>query len=274
MLAASPALAERPTSLGLHESARILGMGGAFVAVADDPQAGLLNPAGLREISQIGMDLSFSSATGTTPEQAAVMLVNPSSEAGAAFGAGLLEQGLFDGERVKYYVPNTGVSYQVWGLSRLGLGLRFPYRFSKVDSINSRWETVGDLSMMQSFGNMKIGAQIERMFGGASDIVPRRLRGGVSIGQPGQYVAAFEWRGTESGSRYNFHWESSHLGAEIAAKYVALRSGYVWGQERRAVAVGLAFGLLQNGWRFEAGWEMPTVKHEETRWSVGFGIRD
>jgi len=58
------AAAQTPFGLGLHESARVMGMGGAFVAVADDPQAGLLNPAGLSLVQQIGNE----SLTWLVPE--------------------------------------------------------------------------------------------------------------------------------------------------------------------------------------------------------------
>lgn len=273
LLAASPILAQGQYIFQLHENARVMGMGGAFVAVADDPQAGLLNPAGLGEMLRIGQDFSFSSAAGTKSDQLGAALANPGSEAGAAFGTGFLMQGLVKNEPVKYYVPYTGASYAIRGRSRLGLGLRFPYRASEIPSIGSRWEAIGDLSALQGIGYMRLGAQVERMFGGAADMVPRRLRAGASLGRPGQYVIAYEWRATEQESNFNFHWDSSHLGAEIASyEYVAFRAGYVWGAFHH-IALGLSVGLIQTGWRLETGWEVPTGKFGETRWSVGFGYR-
>src|SRR5512143_2552160 len=182
LLLAVPAWAQEQFRLRLHENARVMAMGGAYVAVADDPQAGTLNPAGLRDLKQLGLDLSFMGSTGGTPSQLGFALANPGTTSGAAFGTGIIGQGIIGDDKIKYYVPYTGASWTVWGRSRVGLGLRFPYRSSAIDSIKSKWETISDGSVLQSIGNLQIGAQVERLFGGASEIVPRTLRAGVSLG--------------------------------------------------------------------------------------------
>ncbi len=265
--------AQNSVFLRMHESPRVMGMGGAFVAVADDPQAGLLNPAGLMNVGQIGNEISFMAGTGSTPQQEVFALANPGTEAGASFATGFLLQGMTDKQKVKYYVPHTGTNWRPLAQTSLGLTMRFPYRTSSVDSIKSKWETIGDLSFMQQIQQMRFGAQVERMFGGAKDFVERRLRAGASIGRANEYQLAYEWRGTPRSKSYDFHNDSSHLGSEIQLRnYAAIRGGYVWGREYR-MTMGLAFGLLDHGWRVETGWEVPTGKPSETRWSVGLGFR-
>ena len=273
LLVALSSIAEAQVRLVLHESPRVMGMAGAFVAVADDPQASVLNPAGLRNVPQIGHDFTFSTAPGPTPDQLATALANPGTEYGAVFGTAFLAQGLMDDAPVKYYVAQTGLCWTLFGQSTAGVNLRFPYRTSDIDSIPARWEALADLSVLQAFGNMRLGAQIERAFGGASDMVPRRLRTGISVGRPGEYVLAYEWRGGEGQSKYNFRYESSHLGGEIITeKYVAIRGGYIW-SESYFLTAGLAIGMIKQGWRVETGWQFPTGKSGDTHWSVGIGYR-
>ena len=259
--------------LRMHESPRVMGMGGAFVAVADDPQAGLLNPAGLMNAAQLGNEITFMGGTGDTPQQEVFALANPGTEAGTSFATGFLLQGMSDKQKIKYYVPLTGRNWQPFAQTSLGLTVRFPYRTSSDDSVKSRWETIGDLSFMQQIQQMRFGAQVERMFGGAKDFAERRLRAGVSVGRPNEYQLAYEWRGTPRSRSYDFNYDSSHLGGEIQLKnYAAIRGGYIWGREYR-VTMGLAFGLLDRGWRLETGWEVPTGRPSETRFSVGLGFR-
>ena len=270
---AQTVLAQGIFPLRLHENPRVMGMGGAFVAVADDPQGGLLNPAGLKRVTQIGTDLSYSAGTAGTPDQIGSALVNPGTASGASFCTGFLAQGLTDQQKVKYYVPYTGTAWSPLGGSNLGLTVRFPYRTSDIDSIKARWEAIGDLSVMQGFQQMAFGAQIERMFGGAADMVPRRLRMGASLGRQNQYTIAYEWRGSETLDKFDFHYDSSHLGGELVSKkYVAMRAGYIWGQEHR-VTFGTAIGLMERGWRVEASWDVPTGDRAETRWSAGIAFR-
>jgi hypothetical protein len=192
LLLAGQAMAVPRLPLRLHESPRVMGMGGAYVALADDPQAGLLNPAGVQGIHLIGLDLTMMTATGASPDQTGAMLINPNSESGAAFAAGFLGQGLLKNEAVKYYVPYTSAGWRILGSTRLGLGVLFPYRNSHVDSISSQWETIENVGVLQTISTMQLGAEIERAFGGADDVVPRRLRLGASVGMPGQYAISYE----------------------------------------------------------------------------------
>jgi len=211
--------------------------------------------------------------TGGRADQQGAALANPATESGATFGTGFIVQGVTDRRAVKYYVPHTGTSWNPLAGTSLGLSMRLPYRASSIDSITSKWEAIGDLSFMQQFQQVRFGAQVERMFGGAADMVPRRLRAGAYLGRPGQYALAYEWRGTPRTAKFDFHRNSSHLGGEIVAgKYVALRTGYVWSREHR-MAFGIAFGLLARGWRVETSWDVPTGDPGETRWSVGIGFR-
>ena len=273
LFAANVALGQSSAMLRLHENGRVLGMGGAFVAVADDPQAGLLNPAGLRFMKQIGTDISRKIGEGSTADQFAAAIANPGTESGAAFCSGVVIQGLTDDKPTKFYMPFVGTCWSPLGGNSLGLTGRFPYRKEESVGGDSRWEAIGDLSVLQSLQQMKFGAQVERMFGGAADTAPRRLRMGASLSRPAQYAIAFEWRGTGLENNFDFHWDSSHLGGEVLFRnYGALRAGYIW-SEKKHVTIGTAIGLMDHGWHVELAWDIPTRDPEQSRWSVGIGFR-
>jgi hypothetical protein len=256
------------------ENARVLSMGGAYLAVADDPQAGFINPAGLRLLKQVGYELSYDGATSHVPDHYAISLANPGTEHGAAFAMGGWIQGLSEHRRQIYYVPFTGTSWSLTSSTMIGVVTRFPYLKSEVDSIKSRWETLADVTALQTFQAIHLAASVERAFGGGSDIVPRRLRLGAAIVSEAGIIVSYEYRANETARHFNFHFNNSRIGAEARiGDYVALRGGYVTGDLNR-IAAGAAIGLLkQGGWRFEAGWELPTAGHGYTRWAIGMGYR-
>ncbi|HEY3296172.1 MAG TPA: hypothetical protein VGL38_12105 [bacterium] len=267
-------LARQVQTLALPESPRIIGMAGAFVAVADDPTAGFLNPSGLRTLTQVGYDLFYGSVTHAGPDQMGVALSNPGSDKGQAFGMGMWTQGWTEKRQPVYYVPYTGTSLDVTSTTHFGLVMRLPYVSSNIAGVSGGWKTIGDVTFLQTFESFRAGASIERAFGGGSDLVPRRLRvGGAFLSPSSGVVIAYEWRGNETGKNFNFHYGTSHYGAEVPlGGYGIVRGGYIAGAQHR-IALGAAVGNMKAGMRVEGGWELPATKHGETRWVLGIGYR-
>lgn len=270
---AAASYGQTPVPLYLPANARVLGMGGAFVAVADDPQGGFINPAGIRNVRQLAYDLSFSATAPRGFDHLCVAMANPRTDQGAVFATGFWTQGLLENSSDRYYVPYSGTGWRIAGATDLGLIMRFPYLTSGDDSVKSRWEALADISALQAFGNFRLGAAVERALGGASDMVPRRLRMGAAVTAPEGYAFSYEWRGNETGRRYDFHYAASHWGAEVKiGNYSIVRGGYINGETSR-ISFGLAVGTLARGWRTEAAWEVPTAGTGLTRWVIGLGYR-
>ncbi len=251
---------------------RIMGMGQAYVAVADDPQAAHRNPAGIKTLTQIGYDFAYDAATDVIPNHWSTAIANPGTESGAAFGMSLWTQGISEGGDATYYVPTSGTCVGITSTTHLGMVLRFPYYHSRQDSIKSRWEVLADLSALQSFGGLRFGATMERAFGGAKDMVPRRIHWGAAFSSAG-ITMAYEWIGDETENKLDFMRTSSHWGAEaVIGKYSALRAGYIFADTHR-LTFGGAIGLMKAGWRLEFGWDVPTADAGITQWSIGLGYR-
>ena len=273
LMVSHEALANSGDILQLPENPRLLALGGAFVAVADDPQAGIYNPAGIRQMKQVGMDLDFTRSTNRQPDHLGCSLVNPGADHGSAFALGIWTQGLIEKRQLVYYVPYTGTGLDLTRLTHLGLVMRFPYRASTATGISSRWATVADASLLQTLGNLRLGAAVERIVGGASDLVPRTLRVGLAYKTDSGVTATGQWQGEETRRRYDFHREASSLGVEFPlVRYLLVRAGYKSAETHR-YSVGAAVGNIKEGFRLEAAGELPTTGKGVTVWSVGAGYR-
>jgi hypothetical protein len=256
--------------LTLPQNARVLGMGGAYVAVADDPQAGILNAAAVKHVVGMGTDLFYAAATHDGTDHFGVSFINPGTARGSAFATGVWTQGAGRHRELTYYVPYVGTSWQVFSTTALGLTSRLPYRHSRVDSLSSRWDIIGDLSVLQTLGPFRVAASVDRALGGTKDFAARELRVGAAYLHP-HFILSYEWRGHEAQHKYNFKYSSWHVGSEIViGKYAALRTGYSAGQR---LAGGIAIGLLNGGWRLETGGEISTKHRGSTMWAVGLGYR-
>jgi hypothetical protein len=268
------ALARSPEPLTIPITPRTLGLAGAYVALADDPAAGYLNPGGLRTMKQIGYDLFYGSSTSSGQDQIGVFLSNPGTEQGATVAMGAWAQGWTRSRRIVYFVPYSGTSFDLTSATHLGLVLRTPYVWSHVSGIGSHWETLGDVTLLQSFESLHLGAAMERAVGGGAEFIPRRLRlGGAFLSSSSGVAVSYEWQGNEGVKSYRFVRSSSHYGAEIpVSRYAIIRGGYVAGPTHR-VAFGMTVGNLKAGWRIEGGWELPAAEHGDTRWVVGMGYR-
>jgi hypothetical protein len=259
-------------TLVLPESPRVMGMGGAYVGLADDPMSGIVNSAGLRSLKKMGTDLFFAKSSPNGPDHFCFALANPSTEKGSPVAMGAWSQGLISDDERKFYVPYASVGYTVARFLGLGLVTRFPYVATKVDSEDSHWEAVADVSARLTVSTLQAGAAVERCFGGAK-FVARRLRAGAAFASQEGIAISYEWRGLETDKRFDFHYESSHWGAEAPiGKYFALRGGYVRDESAR-FAAGLAIGILKGGWRVETACEFPASGKGRTRWAAGLNYR-
>jgi hypothetical protein len=263
-------LAQINESLILPQSARVLGMGGAFVAVADDPQAGILNAAAIKHVPSMGCDLFDAAATHRGTDHFGISYINPGSARGSVFAMGVWTQGVALHREMTYYVPYIGTSWHVLQATSLGLTSRIPYRHSRVDSVSSRWDLMGDVSLLQVLGPFRAAVSVDRALGGTKEFAARELRIGAAYLHP-HFVLAYEWRGSEAQHKYNFKYSSWHAGSEIIiGKYAALRAGY---SAEHRLAGGIAIGLLNGGWRLESGGEVSTKHRGATTWAVGLGYR-
>ncbi len=262
------------TPVTFPESPRVMGMGGAFIAVADDPQAGFHNPAGLRYMKAMGSDMSYGTSTNKGEDEIILSYVNPSTESGTAFASGVWTKGLMRPVDNKFYVPFVGTSWAPSGGIQMGMVARAVFKTPEVDSLSKDWTSVADFTVLQSGKNLNIGAAMERVVGGAAGMVPRRLRlGAAYIADSRNLILAYEWRGDQGARKYTFRYASSHLGMEaFFGNSFSLRGGYIWSDFHR-YTFGTAIGMRNGGWRIEGGWSLPTEKGKETIWSVGMSYR-
>jgi hypothetical protein len=256
------------------ENARVLGLGGAYLAIADDPQAGIHNPAGLRFLDQMGYDQFFGASTNGGVDQLGISYINPSAESGAAFATGFYGEGVTRPGENKYYVPYVGTSWIPAAGFQLGLVTRAAIRTPQEDSLETTWTAVADLSMMHKGRNLSFAGILERAVGGAARMVPRRLRlGGAWSGDSQKWLIAYEWRGTQGLHKYTFRYGSSHLGTEfLVGEYGSLRAGYVW-EGFHYYSLGASLGNAAGGWEIEGGWRMRVRGGGSTYWSVGMNYR-
>ncbi len=115
----------------LSPSARVSGMGGAFLALADDASTAFYNPAGLAWISGITVSSLFARQFGTF-DYASLQLALP--YLGATFF--YLDSGLIDGDAGTFrYTSEGGVISSGIGIGPVAIGGRFKvYRQTDPDS--------------------------------------------------------------------------------------------------------------------------------------------
>ena len=175
------------------------------------PKPGIYNPAALRRMKRVRRT-SSSDRHQRRPDHLGFALANPGTERGSAFAMGVWTQGLLEKRDLVYYVPYTGTGLRHHASTHLGLVMRFPYRASDISGIASGWATMADVSFLQTLRGFRLGAGVERAFGGAGDMVPRRLRMGLAYQTESGVTAAYEWQGAETRDRYDFHRAASQFG--------------------------------------------------------------
>lgn len=102
------------SGFGLNEfSARVMGMGGAFTAIADSPAATFFNPAGLATIDGLSIEVG-----GT--------MVTPGASF-RGFAPGTSTEMTVNAVRNYFLLPNLHISYRIHDMVAAGFGLTTPY---------------------------------------------------------------------------------------------------------------------------------------------------
>ncbi len=113
-LAAAPSAA-RGSGFGVNEnSARVMGMGGAFVGVANSPAAIFWNPAGLAQLPGLNVELGLTYITAAA---------DYTGEVPGASGA----SATVDAERGHFFLPNLHAAYALSDRVVAGFGVYVPY---------------------------------------------------------------------------------------------------------------------------------------------------
>ena len=120
----------------LGVGARTMGMGGAFIGLADDENAALYNPAGLAFLDGAGINTSYENRYGTLTYNSAVGAVKSFGIAGMSLSSGMFdvtdEYGVKTGEVTSYsssaLVGSFGINGDMVGLGsaarNMGIGLQ------------------------------------------------------------------------------------------------------------------------------------------------------
>ncbi len=116
--------------------ARTMGMGGAFIGLADDENAALYNPAGLAFLDGAGINTSHENRYGTLTYNSAVGAVKSVGIAGMSLSSGMFdvtdEYGIDTGDTTSYsslaIVGSFGINGDIVGLGReaknMGIGVQ------------------------------------------------------------------------------------------------------------------------------------------------------
>lgn len=255
--------------LEFPESPRLLGMSGAMVGLGDDALSSLRNPAGVGTQSRIAYEMSFGYGTSRGTDRFSIANINPQSDYGGRFGAGVWSQGLLRSNQCAYVVPYSTTAWSFAGAAHAGMTLRFPLHLERAACPDLPKLAVADMGVLFAPNSYRVGAMCERLLGGGAGIIPRRLHWGAAVVPDARVAVSYQWSSAERAEDFKFHFASSNIGSEIlVGDYLALRGGYRWATQHH-VSFGVAVGTLSEGWRLEAGWDVPTAKHGETRWATG-----
>lgn len=228
----------------LGASARASGMGGAFVAIADDENAVFYNPAGLGWIDGINLS-SLLGRQFETVSYGYLQFAIP------FFGAGFLylDSGAIDTEDLTFhYISSAGIVSTGFHIGPVGLGGRLKvYRVSSPDQA-SGWAV--DPSLLVVTDIVRLGILVENAyskpiaFNSHTEEWTARTRIGVALRlSPGQNVeatASVEGAGLFSPS------PSLSTGFEVYVDGLGARLGYD--------GAGATFGLSVRFSSFEIDW--------------------
>jgi len=250
--------------LNLGYSARALGIGRAYVAIADDPTAVFWNPSGLELIPRISLTLFHTSLyEGTTFDF--IGFAYPTLQFGTV-GIGYARVAVGDIPVVDEFNIRQGVAH--YEMSELYLayakklplnlttGLTFKIDRQEFDFTNLVTSGIGlDLGIMyrpQSesglFRGLSIGLQFQNLIkpqlklGAEREVLPNQLRIGVLksvlIGEAGNMNVALDyWKSELESGRF-------HAGTEYNFREIgAIRLGY--DQNSVAFGAGLAYKFMQ-----------------------------
>jgi len=245
-------------------SPRIIAMGGAYVAVADDANAVFLNPAGLGRNQNDGISIGYGS-----------LLVNRKEY----YYAGLLRIGNFGYigtgyrldkiDNLSFSVPVTtesaqdlnddiAISYGFKALDSLLIGLKFHRISEQIDAINYKGDAYG-LSMgllLHPINQLSIGTLFENIIntnykysnGVESKIYPNVVLGLSYQSIDNRSILATDLNVKNIGN--NAELQSASIGAEIRIfTNLSFRAGYLSSKDNNYQATGsagLGINILNN----------------------------
>jgi tetratricopeptide (TPR) repeat protein len=233
--AASKASGGMPGSfMSWGAGARSLGMGKAFVALADDASATYWNPAGLSDLSRSQLTALHSILWGGTVYDF-VSYVYPTKTGGTlGFSGTRLFLGGFEGRDSSNRVTHTfediqsayGISYGQKVMETLSVGANLKKMSHTLDDHTSGSYIIDVSAMYNPINNLKVGANLQNLLAmtyGTSDELPIVARVGVN------YKLLRERLSLGVDIQTTIGWEDStpyYVGAEYwAMDYLALRMG-------------------------------------------------
>lgn len=246
--------------------ARALGMGGAFIAVADDANAIYYNPAGLALIEGRHVTSLYTSQYGAAGYMAA-------GYAQKNVGAGLLMLDASGIEETDEFANVTGYfgmreytaigAYGVTVWPNISLGGAVKYYSQSLPGDTGSGLT-GDVGLLYDAGVIKVGAVARSVLGsvhytsGDDDAFDRSWGVGVSTRPlPGLLVAA----DAVVKGEYTLH-----AGAEYLLGNMALRGGAIWGEGRTSFTAGL--GVVMPGFSVDYAYQTHSVLPDSHRLSL------
>jgi len=164
------------SGFGLNEnSARVMGMGGAFAAVADSPAAIFFNPAGLVQLKGLQVEAGMtyitpsSTYTGTAPDG------TPDVEV--------------DAERLHFFLPALHASYRIHDRVAVGFGMYVPYGLTiewpdtvEVNGTSTAWwgrSTIRRIALQTVYFNPTVAVKLhDRVLVGAGLTI---VKGAVTL---------------------------------------------------------------------------------------------
>lgn len=287
-----------PTYAGftdLNAGARSMGMGGAFVGLADDASAPLYNPAGIGSFQRMDLLFNYSSLYGGLTNGSLYSgyagAVVPTASMGT-FGLGFYQRGASVSSE-NLYTESVLVLNYAQQIKQLSLGMTVKSLISSWNSdrlINNDYLTDDgatavdvDLGLLyHPFPNLSLGVAAENVIGAdmaigdnGEDKLDRVLKTGIAfrIGEqlspyaprfPATIVAdvIYKMRNERDAvSRVQFGAEGWLIGDGL----LALRAGYATGDEEyEAVTVGASFRLkpIHPGLQLDYGYQAPNEVKE------------
>lgn len=225
---------------------RPMGMGGAFLSLADDENAAFYNPAGLGRIDRIGLT-SFVARRFGTVTYAAIGFAAPH------FGAYLLQldSGWIDrGEEPGFrFVSRAAILSSGIAFGPVALGGR--WKFYRVESPYTASGWAFDPSLLIGTDTVRVGLMLENLFSepitfadGRTEAWEPRTRIGIAIS-----AAPFErvrWNAVVEGSALLTVEQRIAAGLEAQIGALGMRIGYD--------GVGATFGLTVTFASFQVDW--------------------
>ena len=246
--------------------ARALGMGGAFIAVADDANTIYYNPAGLALIEGRHVTSLYTNQYGA----AGYMAVGYAQR---NIGAGVLMLDASGIEETDEFANVTGYfgmreytaigAYGVTVWPNLSLGGAVKH-YSQSLPGNTGTGITGDVGLLYDAGVIKVGAVARNVLGsvhytsGETDAFDRSWGVGVSTRPlPGLLIAA----DAVVKGEYTLH-----AGAEYLLGNVALRGGAIWGEGRTSFTAGL--GVVMPGFSVDYAYQTHNLLPDSHRLSL------